>query len=90
MKDIKFGVSYFETASGEKYPCPFFSVLPQMGIAYVAVSDMTWAEASALFQNEEEMAHLTFAGQTIDGYTNLNYIMSEPYGLKAQLSIPRR
>ena len=89
MKDIEFGVSYFETTSGGKYPCPFFSVLPQMGIAYVAVSEMGWAEASALFQNEEEMAHLTYAGQSVDGYTHLDYIMQEPYGLKAQLSKPR-
>lgn len=79
----------FKTASGAEYPCPFFSTLPQMGIAYVAVSGMTWADASALFQNEQEMAHLTYAGQTIDGYTHLDYIMQEPYGLKAQLSIPR-
>lgn len=79
----------FKTSSGAEYPCPFFSTLPQAGIAYVAVSGMTWAEASALFQNEEEIAHLTYAGQTVDGYTHLDYIMREPYGLKAQLSIPR-
>lgn len=77
------------TASGKEYPCTLFSTLPQMGIAFVGVPDMTWAEASALFQNEEEMAHLTYAGRTADGYTHLDYIMQEPYGLKAQLSKPR-
>jgi len=77
------------TASGKEYSCAFFSALPQMGILYVGVPDMTWAEASALFQDESEMAHLTYAGQTADGYTHLDYIMQEPYGLKAQLSIPR-
>ena len=79
----------FKTSSGKEYPCPFFATLPQMGIIYVGVSDMSWAEASALFQNEEEMAHLTYAGQNVDGYTHLDYIMQEPYGLKAQLSKPR-
>ena len=79
----------FKTASGAEYPCPFFSTLPQMGIAYVAVSGLTWAEASALFQDEAEMAHLTYGGRTADGYTHLDYIMQEPYGLKAQLSKPR-
>lgn len=78
-----------KTASGKEYPCPYFGVLPQMGIVYVGVSGMTWAEASILFQNEAEMAHLTYAGQTVDGYTHLDYIMQEPYGLKAQLSKPR-
>jgi hypothetical protein len=85
--DVDVGV--FETTSGKKYPCPFFSVLPQMGIAYVGVSDMSWADASALFQDESEMEHLTYAGQTFDGYTHLDYIMAESYGLKAQLSKPR-
>ena len=79
----------FRTTSGKEYYCPFFSTIPQMGIAYVGVSGMTWAEASVLFQNEAEMAHLTYAGQIVDGYTHLDYIMQEPYGLKAQLSIPR-
>ena len=78
-----------QTASGKEYPCTFFSVLPQMGIVYVAVPDMTWAEASALFQNETEMAHLTYANRTADGYTHLDNIMQEPFGLKAQLSKPR-
>ena len=77
------------TASGKEYPCAFFSELQQMGILYVGVSNMTWAEASALFQDETEMAHLTYAGRTADGYTHLDYIMQEPYGLKAQLSKPR-
>lgn len=78
------------TASGEKYPCAYFGELPQMNVLYVGVTDMTWAEASALFQNESEMAHLSYADRTADGYTHLDYIMQEPYGLKAQLSIPRR
>lgn len=77
------------TASGKEYPCTLFSELPQMGIVYVGVPDMTWAEASALFQDESEMAHLTYANRTADGYTHLDYIMQEPYGLKAQLSRPR-
>lgn len=77
------------TASGKEYPCVFFSELPQLGILYVGVPDMTWIEASALFQDEEEMSHLTFAGRTADGYTHLDYITQEPYGLEARLSIPR-
>lgn len=79
----------FKTASGKEYTCPFFSTLPNLGLAYVAVSDLSWAEASALFGDETEMAHLEYAGQSVDGYTHLDYIMQEPYGLKAQLSIPR-
>lgn len=77
------------TASGKEYHCVFFSVLPQMNIMYIGVPDMTWSEASVLFQDESEMSHLTYAGQSVDGYTHLDYIMQEPYGLKAQLSIPR-
>lgn len=77
------------TASGKEYPCVMFTFLPQMGIGYVGVPDMTWEEASSLFQDESEMAHLKYAGRTADGYTHLDYIMREPYGLKAQLSKPR-
>ena len=58
------------TASGKEYPCTFFSELPQSGIVYVGDPDMTWAEASALFQDESEMSHLTYAGRTADGYTH--------------------
>lgn len=77
------------TTSGKKYPCAYFGELSQMNILFVGVPDMTWAEASALFQDESEMAHLTYADKTADGYTHLDYIMQEPYGLKAQLSKPR-
>lgn len=77
------------TASGKEYPCSFFASSDILGILFVGVSDMTWAEASALFQDESEMAHLTYASRTADGYTHLDYIMQEPYGLKAQLSRPR-
>ena len=78
-----------KTASGKEYSCVYFGELSQMNILFVGVPDMTWAEASALFQDESEMAHLTYADKTVDGYTHLDYIMQEPYGLKAQLSIPR-
>lgn len=77
------------TASGKEYPCSFFASSDILGILFVGVPDMTWAEASALFQDESEMAHLTYANRTADGYTHLDYIMQEPYGLKAQLSRPR-
>lgn len=77
------------TASGKEYSCAYFGELPQMNVLYIGVPNMTWAEASALFQNESEMEHLTYADRTADGYTHLDYIMREPYGLKAQMSKPR-
>lgn len=77
------------TASGKEYSCAFFSELPQMGILYVGVPGMTWAEASALFDDASEMEHLAYAGRIADGYTHLDYIMREPYGFKAQMSKTR-
>ena len=77
------------TTSGKKYPCAYFGELPQMGILQVGVPNMTWAEASALFQDESEMAHLSYADHIADGYIHLDFIVQEPYGLKAQLSKPR-
>ena len=81
----------FKTSSGAEYPCELFATIPTMGVAYIGVPSkhFTWASASALFSNEEEMAHLEYAGNKVDGYTHLDYIVMESYGFKAQLSIPR-
>ena len=78
-----------KTASGKEYPCELFLVNQQVGIAFVSITGLTWAGASELFGNAAEMARLEYSGQVIEGYTKLDYIMQEPYGLKAQLSIPR-
>lgn len=79
----------FTTASGQIYACPLLTVNPIANRMFIAVSDLNFAEAAALFSNQEEMSSITYAGKTYTGYTQLDYMMQEPYGIKAQMSQPR-
>lgn len=79
----------FKTASGNVYACPLFTVNERANRMFIAVSDLSFAEAAALFSNQDEMSSLTYAGKTYTGYTQLDYMMQEGYGIKAQMSQPR-
>ena len=79
----------FKTSSGKEYQCPYLSTNPMMGIMFISVSGMTWAEAAGLFGDANEMKDIEFCGQHIIGHTRVDWIKQESYGLKAQMSIPR-
>lgn len=81
----------FTTASGAEYSCPYLSTINVMGkdIMYIAVDELTFPEAAALFSNSEEMKHIEYADYILEGYTHLDFLAQETYGIKAQMSIPR-
>lgn len=72
-------------ADGTEMDCPFFATIPNMGIAYVAL-DVPFVEAATIFSNRELLTNMEYCGQTVTGYTHLDWLMVESYGIKAQLS----
>lgn len=81
----------FKTASGAEYHCPYLSTITMQGqdIMYISVDELTFTEAAALFSNPNEMCHIEYADYVLDGYTHLDFMAQETYGIKAQMSIPR-
>ena len=79
MDTIKF-------ANGLVCDCPYLSTLPHMKMAYVAVSGMTFAEAAAIFSNQDMTSEITYGEWILHDYTDLVYIKQEPYGIKACLT----
>lgn len=71
-------------ANGASYPCAFFATIP--GKAFVALSDVTFAEAAAIFSSPEMTNEITYGNYVLHDFTTLDYLMQEPYGIKASLS----
>ena len=78
MDTIKF-------ANGAVYSCPHLATLPELGIAYVALDDVTFAEAAQIFSNPEMTSVMEFGDWRLVGYTACRYVMRESYGFKACL-----
>ena len=78
----------FTTASGNEHSCPFFAPLESKDIIYIAVAGSDFTAAAALFSNEEEMRSIEFGGHVYSGYTHLDYMTREKYGIKAQMRRP--
>ena len=78
MDTIKF-------ANGLVCDCPYLSTLPQDKIAFVAVSGVTFAEAAAIFSNPDMTQEITYGDWILHDYTELRYMMTESYGIKACL-----
>lgn len=79
MDTIKF-------ANGATYSCPFLSTIPQQQMAFVALDGVSFAEASAIFSNEDMTSEMEYGSYRLVGYTNLLYVMKESYGIKACLT----
>ena len=72
-------------ANGLVCDCPYLSTLPQMKMAYVAVSGISFAEAAAIFSNPDMTREITYGDWVLHDYTQLQYVMVESYGIKACL-----
>ena len=73
-------------ANGEIHSCPYLSTNPSTQMMFVALGDVSFAEASAIFSDPERMCELEWGGYRLVGYTNLLYVMVESYGIKACLT----
>lgn len=81
----------FKTASGKEYECPYFSTFNVNGtdIMYISVSDKTMAEAVCIFSDASEMSHIEYGNSVADGYTQLEFLKKESYGIRAEMTKPR-
>ena len=79
MDTIKF-------ANGAVHECSLCATIPEMQMAYVALSDVTFVEAAAIFSDPDMTEIMEYSNYRLVGYTNLKHIMNESFGVKACLT----
>ena len=72
-------------ANGDEHTCPFCAENPNDNTIFVAVADVSFVDAAALFADATKTAEMTFAGNTYTGYTELRGLYVLPYGIQAAL-----
>ena len=78
MDTIKF-------ANGEIHSCPHLVPNPDMQMLFVALDDVSFAEASAIFSDENKTKEMEWGAYRFIGYSELLYVKREDYGYKACL-----
>ena len=73
-------------SNGEVHSCPYLSTISNQQMAFIALDDVSFAEASAIFSNENMTREMEWGEYRLIGYTNLLYVMKESYGFKACLT----
>ena len=81
MDTIKF-------SNGEIHSCSFLSTIPQetSSAAYIALDDVGFTEAAALFADSEKTSTMEYGEYRLVGYTKLNGLYVQPYGIQAVLT----
>ena len=79
MDTIKF-------ANGAVYNCTMCATIPNMQMAYVALGDVSFADAAAIFSDPEMTEVMEYSDYRLVGYTKLSYVMQESFGVKACLT----
>lgn len=70
-------------ANGETHNCTFFASIPNE--AYVAIDDVSFAEAAAIFSNPEKTDRMTYGSRVFTGFTTIVAVAVQPYGTQAVL-----
>ena len=80
MDTIKF-------ANGAVYDCSFLSTIPDGNTftAFIALANVTFAEAAAIFANADLTREMEWGDYTLVGYTELQGVYVQPYGVQAVL-----
>lgn len=79
MDTIKF-------ANGAVHECSLCATIPDRQMAYIALSDVTFVEAAAIFSDPDMTEEMEYADYRLVGYTHLDYVMQESFGIKACLT----
>ena len=81
MDTIKF-------ANGEVHSCSFLSTIPENDTmrAFIALSDVDFATAAQIFSDPEKTETMKYGEYRLVGYTNLNGLYVQPYGIQAVLT----
>lgn len=80
MDTIKF-------ANGVAYDCSFLSTIPDgdANLAFVALANVSFSDAAAVFSNPALTQEMEWGGYTLVGYTQLQGLYQQPYGIQAVL-----
>ena len=78
-----------EFADGTAVQCGKFLFLPNLNVLYILIDGVSWQEAASIFADEEKTKSITYCGNTVTGYTHIDYMMAEAGGIKACLSPSR-
>lgn len=77
MDTIKF-------ANGAVYDCSFLATVPS-GRAFIALVGVTFTEAAQIFSNPEMTLEMEWGDYRLVGYTTLEGLYFQPYGIQAVL-----
>ena len=77
-------MSIIKFANGERHECSL--CVTNNGSAYVALADLDFAQAAALFSDTDRTAEMEYGGYRLIGYTTLKSLSAQQYGLQALLS----
>lgn len=77
MDTIKF-------VNGSVYNCSFLSTLGN-GTAFIALQGVTFPEAATIFSDENMTREMEYGDYTLVGYTTLEGLYVQPYGIQAVL-----
>lgn len=74
-------------ADGSTRSCSFLSTVPDGSTktAYIALDDIDFAAAAAIFANPEKTRAMTYGNSRLIGYTELIMLGVQPYGIQAVL-----
>ena len=74
-------------ADGSIKSCSFLSTVPDGSskTAYIALDDVDFAAAAAIFADQEKTRAMTFGNMRLIGYTELIMLGVQPYGIQAVL-----
>lgn len=74
-------------ADGSIRSCSFLSTVPDgtTKTAYIALDDVDFAAAAAIFADQEKTKAMTYGGMRLIGYTELIMLGVQPYGIQAVL-----
>lgn len=74
-------------ANGETHECSYLSTIPDgnANIAFIALADVSFAEAAAIFADSEKTSRIEFGNTILIDYTELSMISVQPYGIQAVL-----
>lgn len=78
MDTIKF-------ANGEVHSCSFLSTMPNEQTAIIALDDVDFAQAAAVFADANKTSRMEYGGYRLVGYTQLQMLGVQPYGIQAVL-----
>lgn len=78
-------MSIIKFANGERHECSLCTTSPNGGSAYIALSDVDFAQAASIFFDSTKTSEMEYSNYRLIGYTTLQALSVQPYGIQAAL-----